>query len=194
MILSKQDSIQLQKFKSNEFDDFDDYKDKNLNNEYNSINFKNENNIEYDYKKENRRLIVEYLKIIKNRNNSCSLDEICAITNINKDILNLVHENSILEDLEQNIFLLKKNNRKKVNFLNFLSTPRIMFLISKETKMKIPHIFSLSPNVQTFENGFESYSFKWSNINDLSDKTSYDLSYLKKCKLKEKDYTKFYMI
>lgn len=190
MILSNQDSLQLQKLKSNEFDDFDNYKDKNLNNEYNIINFMKEKNNEYDYNKESRRLIIEYLKIIKKKFKHSSLEEICTFTNISKDILNLRKDNR-----EKNIDLSLNNNHvKKVSFLNFLSTPRIMFLLNNETNEKMPYIFNLSPNLRSIENGIESYYLKWSNMKNLSDKTSYDLSHLKTCKLKDKDYNKFYMI
>ena len=68
-----------------------------------------------------------------------------------------------------------------------------MFLIT-EINEKMPYIFSLSPNIQTYENGIESYLFKWSNINDLSDKTSYNILDLKKCKLKDNDNKKFFII
>ena len=200
--LSNQDSLQLHKLKSNEFEEFVNYKDNNINN-HNFNYFINENNNEnYKYNKENRRLIVEYLKVIKNKYNYHSLEELCKINNINQNILNLSQNQNTtkskddlnIDDSEQNIFLSRQfKNKEKIDILNFLTTPRIMFLIT-EINEKMPYIFSLSPSIQTYENGIESYLFKWSNINDLSDKTSYNILHLKKCKLKDNDNKKFFII
>ena len=208
---SIQESIQLYKFKSNEFDDFENYK--NINNEYININNINNNKIENKneinlWNKNNRRLIVEYLKILKKKYKNFSIEELCKINNIDQKILNPGRKKNLKEniinldkkkDLKQKINLdFSKNennpniykNNEKINYLNSLSTPRIMFLIN-ESNEKIPYIFFLAPNISTYDNGIERYSFKWNNINNVSDNNSYDLFHLKKCKINNKNYKRF---
>ena len=204
---SNQESIQLYKFKSNEFDDFVNYNAKNLDNEKNlNNNYMNDNNKNNDeknkYNKENRRLIIEYLKILRNKNKSYSIEELCKSNNIEKNLLNVKKNQKISNKLKLKYFedkLLESNdiinnrsnkNYEKIDYLNFLSTPRIMFLIN-DLNERIPYIFYLSPSPSCHNNGVERYSFKWSNINNLSDKNSYDLFHLKKCNVNKKDFNKF---
>jgi len=204
--LSNQESLQLSKLKSNEFEDNYNYNNiKNTNNENNINNYINENNnkISEDtkkYNKENRRLLIEYLKIIKKKYRNFNIEELCKINNINQNILNLSSNqyNFTLRKNVLNIGYLEHNNLfnynyNKIDYLNFLSTPRIMFLIN-DINEKIPYIFSLSPNISSYNNGIERYSFKWINIKNFSDNTSYDLYHLKKCNLNQNNNKIFYII
>ena len=183
---SNQESLQLYRFKSNEFNEDND--NNNLNEEYNII-----------YRKENRRLIVEYLKIIKNKYKNTSISELCKNKNISLKILNLPKKqyipDSVIENKKNNVEYYEEykniiTNNEKIECINFLSTPRIMFLIN-EANESIPYIFCLSPNICCYNDGIEGYTFKWININDLSEKNYYDLFHLKKCKINNKDNKKF---
>ena len=209
---SIQESIQLYKFKSNEFDDFDNYKNINLDYEnINNMNFnynkdmnenskiRNETNI--SYKNDNRRLIVEYLKILKKKFKNFSVEEICKINNIDEKVLNLDKKKDLKGKISQldysehqnSIFNISPSRKEKINYLKFLSTPRIMFLIN-EMNEKVPYIFFLSPNISNYDDGIERYSFKWININNSSDNNSYDLFHLKKCRINNKEYKRFDII
>ena len=203
---SNPESLQFYKFKSNEFDDFTNYNIKSINNENNINNYLNEDNNdnmndEYKniYRKENRRLIVEYLKIIKIKYQNISIEELCRNNNISQLILNLpkkqILSNSFIQTKNYNFNYYEEykniiKNNEKIEFINFLSTPRIMFLIN-ETNEKMPYIFCLSPNICSYNDGIEGYTFKWTNIKDLSDKNYYDLFHLKKCNINNKDNKKF---
>ena len=146
------------------------------------------------YNKENRRLMIEYLKIFKNKN--ITLENICKMHNINTNILQIPkneNKENIEEKMKNNItqkdiifseikIFNNTDKNEKIDYIVFLSQPRIMFLIN-ELNEKNPYIFYLTPDISLYEKAKINYLFKWININDISEEIFYDISLLIKCEI-----------
>lgn len=146
------------------------------------------------YNKENRRLMIEYLKIFKNKN--ITLENICKMHYINTNILQIPkneNKENIEEKMKNNItqkdiifseikIFNNTDKNEKIDYIVFLSQPRIMFLIN-ELNEKNPYIFYLTPDISLYEKAKINYLFKWININDISEEIFYDISLLIKCEI-----------
>ena len=186
----------------------------NTNNDSNFIagkkiyyNFFKDNN---NYEKENRRMVVEYLKVmgrigIKNRDYNCK--KTVLDNNISPNILNQkcvgndFNNNGFLNDTKKytlknninhsvssdsvtsnntidnnNFKSIKKlnlykfnnisffNENKKIDLFNFLWVPRVLNLISGDTKEK--YIFLITLDDIFYKEGEENYKIQWRNMTE----------------------------
>ena len=193
----------------------DQYNNKNENNE--NIN----NNYEYEIKTKNyflgktksenesRRMIVEYLKILKlKEKNKYKINNILKINHISHKVLNQqiilnniinYNNNSLNNSLNLNYSKVIKAPKKKTNlknidkFLNdmndikndkikmlkFLSMPRIMEL--NFMQKNYTYIFMLVPNQLSYLKGIESYIFQWIDIKSRKLLGGFDLIKVNSC-------------
>ena len=186
----------------------------NTNNDTNFIagkkiyyNFFKDNN---NYEKENRRMIVEYLKVIgrigiKNRDYNCKktvLDNNISLNILNqKCVGNDFNNNGFLNDtkkytlknninhsvsndsvtsnntIDNNNFKSNKklnlykfnnisffNENKKIDLFNFLWVPRVLNLISGDTKEK--YIFLITLDDIFYKEGEQNYKIQWRNMTE----------------------------
>ena len=193
----------------------DQYNNKNENNE--SIN----NNYEYEIKTKNyflgktksenesRRMIVEYLKVLKlKEKNKYKINNILKINHISYKVLNQqiilnniinYHNKSLNNSFNSNYSKAieapkKKTNLKNINkflndmndikndkikMINFLSVPRIMEL--NFMQKNYTYIFMLVPNQLSYLKGLESYIFQWIDIKSRKLLGGFDLIKVNSC-------------
>ena len=161
---------------------------------------------------ESRRMIVEYLKILK-KNKNCKINNILTNNNISYKVLNQQFSlnknynlsNLLISNCNKSIETpKKKTNLKninkflndmdditndKINMIKFLSLPRIMELIFMEKKYK--YIFMLLPNKFSYLKGIESYIFQWNDIKTNKKIGGFDLIKVKTCCINYKNDKNF---
>ena len=113
---------------------------------------------------------IKILQIPKNENKE----------NIEEKKKNNITQKDIIFSEIKNFNNTDKN--EKIDYIVFLSQPRIMFLIN-ELNEKNPYIFYLTPDISLYEKAKINYLFKWININDISEEIFYDISLLIKCEI-----------
>jgi len=109
-----------------------------------------------------------YLKNLDNylSQNSTITTEI--LTNNNNRVFNI--ENSIKNN----------KNKKKINILNFLLTPRVLNLI-EDIEEKQKYVFLISFNEIFYLEGKESYIFMWKNMENNEIENEFNIKLIKKC-------------
>ena len=205
--------------KSNEIMHFNSNKQKynynnsnNLNNNLNNI-IKIKNNFEGKTNGENesRRMIVEFLKVLKHNENNREINNILKLNNISNKVLNqqkdfsklINYTNRSLNNSYASLYYKKiempkkKTNIKNINkflsdmnditndkikMVKFLCVPRIMELIFMEKKYK--YIFFLVPNQLSYKKGIESYIFQWNDIKKRKIIGGFDLIKVNSCSIK----------
>ena len=165
--------------------------------------------------KESRRMIIEYLKVLKRlEKNKYKLTNILNSQNISDKVLNQQTINTNL-----NIYTLNTKNSKffyqkskkiespgesanlknitkflkdmnditkdKISMVKYLSIPHIMDLIFLEKKYKF--IFMLRPNLLSYIKGFESYIFQWADIKTKKTVGGFDLIKINSCCINYKE-------
>ena len=192
------------------------YSNKNVNNIINEKEIKIKNYFIGKTKGENesRRMIVEYLKVLKQKeNNKSKISNILKNNNISYKVLNQQNifnninnytNKSLSNSYVSNYFKKIESPKKKINFKNikkflndmddaskdkinmvkFLSVPKIMELIFFENSHK--YIFILVPNQLSFKKGIESYIFKWNDIKTGKYIGGFDLIKVTSCYLNSK--------
>ena len=85
---------------------------------------------------------------------------------------------------------MTENNKQKINLINFLTTPRIMNMI---TNSNTPHpfIFFVSPNTSCYLLGTESYVFRWIELNNKIQYGNFDIIKMISCQLSKESRTIF---
>lgn len=169
------------------------------------------NNFLYKSKAENesRRMIIEYLKVLKRADNTL-LKNILKYENISEKVLNqqkYINTNLYIYSMnsQNSKFFYVKNNKKletplertylknvskflkdmnditkdKVSMVKYLSTPRIMDLIFNEKIYKF--IFLLKPNQLSYLKGLESYIFQWVDLKSKTIVGGFDLIKVNSC-------------
>ena len=137
----------------------DDQKDNEINNNIN-------NNT-------NRELFGEAKKQVYLKNLDYYLSQNSTITT---DILS---NNNKIFNIE-NSFILNNKNKKRINILNFLLTPRVLNLIEGvENKKKF--IFLIVLDEIFFSEGKESYLFRWKNMENNEIENEFNIKLIKKC-------------
>ena len=137
----------------------DDQKDNEINNNIN-------NNT-------NRELFGEAKKQVYLKNLDYYLSQNSTITT---DILS---NNNKIFNIENN-FILNNKNKKRINILNFLLTPRVLNLIEGvENKKKF--IFLIVLDEIFFSEGKESYLFRWKNMENNEIENEFNIKLIKKC-------------
>ena len=109
-----------------------------------------------------------YLKNLDNylSQNSTITTEI--LTNNNNRVFNI--ENSIKNN----------KNKKKINILNFLLTPRVLNLI-EDIEEKQKYVFLISFDEIFYLEGKESYIFMWKNMENNEIENEFNIKLIKKC-------------
>ena len=152
---------------------------------------------------ESRRMIVEYLKILKQKEkNKLQIINILKNNNISSKVLNQklrINNKSLSNSFVSNFTKKidspkKKTNLKninkflndmdditndKINMIKFLSVPRVMEIIFLNNKYKF--IFMLVPNQLCYLKGIESYIFQWSDIKKRKIVGGFDLIKIDSC-------------
>jgi hypothetical protein len=77
-------------------------------------------------------------------------------------------------------YLIDKNNKKRINILNFLLTPRVLNLV-EENNIKQKFIFFIFLDELFFSEGKESYIFQWKNMENDEIENEFNIKLIKKC-------------
>ena len=152
---------------------------------------------------ESRRMIIEYLKVLKqNEKNKLEINNILKNNNISYRVLNQQLtfnlkslSNSFCSNFSKKIDPPKRKTnlrninkflndmdditKDKINMIKFLSVPRIMEIIFLDNKYKF--IFMLVPNQFCYLRGIESYIFQWSDIKKRKVVGGFDLIKIESC-------------
>ena len=152
---------------------------------------------------ESRRMVVEYLKILKQKEkNKLQIINILKNNNISSKVLNQklrINNKSLSNSFVSNFTKKidspkKKTNLKninkflndmeditndKINMIKFLSVPRVMEIIFLNNKYKF--IFMLVPNQLCYLKGIESYIFQWRDIKKRKIVGGFDLIKIVSC-------------
>ena len=161
---------------------------------------------------ESRRMIIELLKVLKQKeNNNDKINNILKLNNISYRVLNQQTDfskiinysnnslsNSYVSQYSKKIEMPKKTanikninkflndmndiTNDKIKMINFLSIPRIMELIFMEKKYKF--IFYLVPNQLSYKKGIESYIYQWLDIKKRKTIGGFDLIKVNSCCIK----------
>ena len=90
----------------------------------------------------------------------------------------LTSNNNRIFNIENN--LIDKNNKKRINILNFLLTPRVLNLV-EENNIKQKFIFFIFLDELFFSEGKESYIFQWKNMENDEIENEFNIKLIKKC-------------
>ena len=85
---------------------------------------------------------------------------------------------------------MTENNKQKINLINFLTTPRIMNMITNSNTPR-PFIFFVSPNTSCYLLGTESYVFRWIELNNKIQYGNFDIIKMISCQLSKESRTIF---
>ena len=85
-----------------------------------------------------------------------------------------------LFNIGNDIIINKNKNKKKINILNFLLTPRVLNLI-QENNEKEKFIFLISFDELFYLEGKESYVFMWKNMENYEVENEFNIKLIKKC-------------
>lgn len=192
--------------------------------------------------RESRRLMVEYVKLIKKQNSSKSISSILSMNNYNSKILqqdqvtqsnkNIVQSSNFFSGNQSpNTFLFSPNpeslpnplnlnskpqpnisiysnmtdgtkqysqflsditddSKEKINLINFLTTPRVMNLLTKQNERQA-YIFLLSPNTSSYVYGIESYAFRWIELKEGKSYGNFDMIKMISCLAVKESYNQF---
>ena len=86
---------------------------------------------------------------------------------------------------------MNDNKKDKINFITFLSVPRRMNLYFIDKKYTF--MFVLSPSNVCYEEGIESYIFKFADINTKEFVGGFDLIKVRNCSKIQNNPNKFYI-
>ena len=138
--------------------------------------------------------------VAKNNNNeinsiSSSLNN-SLINNFNNSVMNLnsnVLSKNFFSPIKNNIneFLIKMNDEKKdkINMIKFLSTPRIMIMLYENKRYRF--VCLLCPNNICYNNGIESYIFKFIDIKSRKCMGGFDLIKVSFCSVNHRKQKNF---
>ena len=85
-----------------------------------------------------------------------------------------------LFNIGNDIIINKNKNKKKINILNFLLTPRVLNLI-QENNEKEKFVFLISFDELFYLEGKESYVFMWKNMENYEVENEFNIKLIKKC-------------
>ena len=85
---------------------------------------------------------------------------------------------------------MTENNKQKINLINFLTTPRIMNMITN-SNISHPFIFFVSPTTSCYLLGTESYVFRWIELNNKIQYGNFDIIKMISCQLSKESRTIF---
>ena len=192
--------------------------------------------------RESRRLMVEYVKLLKKQNNSKSISSILQMNNYSSKILQqdqvsqsnksiVQNSNFFSGNQSPNTFLFSPNpdtlpnplnlnskpqpnisiysnmadgtkqysqflsditddSKEKINLINFLTTPRVMNLLTKQNERQA-YIFLLSPNTSSYVYGIESYAFRWIELKEGKSYGNFDMIKIISCLAVKDSFNKF---
>ena len=171
---------------------------------------KPENLFKTSSQKEDRRMLVEYIKVLSNLENT-SIKQIMNEKNINPYVLQLkqqekndevlktpnsknnsvIIKDSLLSKLSSddnggiqllNNFIneMEDESIEKIEYIQFLTIPRIMKMMY-QTGQKISFIFSASPTPISCTYGIETYIFKWIDCKNFNMIGSFDFINVDSC-------------
>jgi hypothetical protein len=156
----KENNISL-KILNQKFNEKDDEKN------YNETNTNANNNT-------NRELFGEAKKQVYLKNLDYYLSQNSTITT---EVIN--NNSNKIFNIENNIILNNKN-KKRINILNFLLTPRVLNLI-EDIDGKQKYIFFVALDEIFFSEGKESYIFQWKNMENDETENEFNIKQIKKC-------------
>ena len=158
IIKEKNISLKILNQKFNEKDDEKNYNETNTNANNNT----------------NRELFGEAKKQVYLKNLDYYLSQNSTITT---EVIN--NNSNKIFNIENNIILNNKN-KKRINILNFLLTPRVLNLIDNiDGKQK--YIFFVALDEIFFSEGKESYIFQWKNMENDETENEFNIKQIKKC-------------
>ena len=102
----------------------------------------------------------------------------------------LTSNNNRIFNIENN-FIAKKN-KKRINILNFLLTPRVLNLVG-ENNIKEKYIFFIFLDELFFSEGKESYIFQWKNMENDEVENEFNIKLIKKCEENKIFRNRFYL-
>ena len=194
--------------------------------------------------RESRRLMIEYVKLIKKQNSSKSISSILSMNNYSSKILQQDQVSQSNKNIAQcsnffsgnqspNTFLFSPNpeslpnplnlnskpqpqpnisiysnmtdgtkqysqflsditddSKEKINLINFLTTPRVMNLLTKQNERQA-YIFLLSPNTSSYVYGIESYAFRWIELKEGKSYGNFDMIKMVSCLSVKDSYNQF---
>lgn len=194
--------------------------------------------------RESRRLMIEYVKLIKKQNSSKSISSILSMNNYSSKILqqdqvsqsnkNIAQSSNFFSGNQSpNTFLFSPNpeslpnplnlnskpqpqpnisiysnmtdgtkqysqflsditddSKEKINLINFLTTPRVMNLLTKQNERQA-YIFLLSPNTSSYVYGIESYAFRWIELKEGKSYGNFDMIKMVSCLSVKDSYNQF---
>ena len=194
--------------------------------------------------RESRRLMIEYVKLIKKQNSSKSISSILSMNNYSSKILqqdqvsqsnkNIAQSSNFFSGNQSpNTFLFSPNpeslpnplnlnskpqpqpnisiysnmtdgtkqysqflsditddSKEKINLINFLTTPRVMNLLTKQNERQA-YIFLLSPNTSSYVYGIESYAFRWIELKEGKLYGNFDMIKMVSCLSVKDSYNQF---
>ena len=194
--------------------------------------------------RESRRLMIEYVKLIKKQNSSKSISSILSMNNYSSKILqqdqvsqsnkNIAQSSNFFSGNQSpNTFLFSPNpeslpnplslnskpqpqpnisiysnmtdgtkqysqflsditddSKEKINLINFLTTPRVMNLLTKQNERQA-FIFLLSPNTSSYVYGIESYAFRWIELKEGKSYGNFDMIKMVSCLSVKDSYNQF---
>jgi hypothetical protein len=123
----------------------------------------------------NKELFGEAKKQVYLKNLDYYISQNSTITT---DILNNNNTNRIF-NIENNI-LINNKNKKRINILNFLLTPRVLNLI-EGVDVKQKFIFLVVLDEIFFSEGKESYIFQWKNMENNEVENEFNIKLIKQC-------------
>ena len=148
---------------------------------------------ELQSKRENQRMVIEYRKVNHLKANP-SISNISSTNQYspfisNSNIRHVINSN-ISQQYSNFISEMTENNKQKINLITFLTTPRIMNMI---TNSNTPHpfIFFVSPNTSCYLLGTESYVFRWIELNNKIQYGNFDIIKMISCQLSKESRTIF---
>ena len=148
------------------------------------------------------------VKILNKNNNMKYNDNNKSLTNDKKPLSLKKFDNSIKTNLSKkdkliknksqnfsirnNIYNNTNKNKKKINMLNFLMTPRILNLI-EDNYEKQKFIFMISPHELCYLEGNENFIFQWKNKDNHETENEFNIKEIQECGKNKNFSNRFYM-
>ena len=129
-------------------------------------------------------------EIIKIQN---PITQTSLFTSLNNSPIGITPEYTSVQNSTPNLFEnIISDSKEKINYLNFLSVPRIMNIITNNDRK--PYVFYMTPNEISYIKGVEEYIFKWIDIKNLNINNNCNLILLNSCFVDKLNNERFYII
>ena len=168
--------------------------------------------------KESRRMLIEYIKLLRKKNEKIEdflnnnristlilqqdkeiikiqnpITQTSLFTSLNNSPIGITPEYTSVQNSTPNLFEnIISDSKEKINYLNFLSVPRIMNIITNNDRK--PYVFYMTPNEISYIKGVEDYIFKWIDIKNLNINNNCNLILLNSCFVDKLNNERFYII